>query len=106
MATKRPQKLENVLTSKTARKSAEKGKSKEQGFLASGEMDRIRTYDNANWVDVLDPRDGRTYKFKVASPTWVGYLRGLLESTHGARIRNELDKLYESGKLNNVESEF
>lgn len=78
--------------SKTAR--ASKGKKKEEGFIASGDMDRIIPLCGGEWAYVLDPRDGRTHHVRVGYPKWNELMSVLVDDPkHGARIKTQLDKL-------------
>lgn len=80
--------------SKTARASMAKGKKKEEGFIASGDMDRIIPLCGGEWAYVLDPRDGRTHHVKVDSDKWYSLIIPLLEDAkHGPRIYAQINKL-------------
>lgn len=83
---------DDVKLSKTAR--ASKGKKKEEGFQASGDMDRIIPLDGGRWAYLLDPRDGRTHHLRVGSDLWSSLVGELLaDEKHGPRVRNQLEKL-------------
>lgn len=78
--------------SKTAR--ASKAKKKEEGFIASGDMDRIIPLCGGEWAYLLDPRDGSTYHLRVGSDKWNDLIGILIDdSKHGDRIQNQLTKL-------------
>lgn len=80
--------------SKTARASMSKGKKKEEGFIASGDMERIVSLCNGEWAYVMDPRDGRTHHVRVNSEKWSNLIGPLLEDPkHGTRIQAQLDTL-------------
>jgi len=80
--------------SKTARASMAKGKKKEEGFIASGDMERIIPLCNGEWAYVLDPRDGRTHHVKVDGESWMSLIIPLVEDAkHGARIKAQIESL-------------
>lgn len=77
-------------SSKTARASMAKGKGKQEGFIASGEMDRIISLAGGQYLYLLDPRDGRTHHLRTGSDKYNSFVSALLGSTHGPRIQAEL----------------
>lgn len=77
--------------SKTARASMMKGKGKrDEGFIASGEMDRVISLNGGEYIYLLDPRDGRTHHLRVGSPKYQTVVTGVLTSNHGERVRVEM----------------
>jgi hypothetical protein len=75
--------------SKTAR--ASKAKKKEEGFIASGDMDRIIPLCDGEWAYLLDPRDGKTHHIRVGSEKWNNLIEILVNDVkHGDRIRNQI----------------
>jgi hypothetical protein len=82
-------KIDTGVQSKTARASMAKGK-KQEGFIASGEMDRVIPLCGGQWIYLLDPRDGHTHHLNVGSNKYNSVVSALLESTHGSRIQSEL----------------
>lgn len=78
--------------SKTAR--ASRGKKKEEGFLASADMDRIIPLNGGTWAYLLDPRDGRTHHLRVNSDKWNDLITVLVEDPkHGPKVQSQLNKL-------------
>lgn len=77
--------------SKTARASMAKGR-KPEGFIASGEMDRFISLNHGEHVYFLDPRDGKTHHLEVSSVKYQTVLTEVLASTHGDRIRAEMER--------------
>lgn len=78
---------------KTARASTQKKGGKQEGFKASGDMDRIISLNNGEHAYLLDPRNGSTHHLKVNSDRWVALVQDLLETEHGDRIERELERL-------------
>lgn len=78
--------------SKTAKRS--RGKTKEEGFIASADMDRIIPLCGGEWAYILDPRDGRTHHLRVGSDKWNELIEVLFaDERHNNRVRTQLDKL-------------
>lgn len=75
--------------SKTARASMAKGK-KQEGFIASGEMDRVIPLAGGEYCYLLDPRDGRTHHLRTGSDKYETVVNGVLASNHGERLRGEM----------------
>lgn len=79
-------------SSKTAKRS--QGKKKEEGFIASGDMDRIIPLCGGEWAYLLDPRDGSTHHLRVGSEKWNNLIEILADdSRHGDRIQKQLTRL-------------
>jgi hypothetical protein len=78
--------------SKTARASMRTGGQKE-AFIASADATRIVPLGGGTHAYVLDPRDGRTHRFTVASEQFIGALIELAGSNHGDRLRRDLADL-------------
>jgi hypothetical protein len=92
MAGKKKAVVDDSHLSKTAR--ASKGKKKDEGFIASGDMERIIPLCNGEWAYVLDPRDGKTHHVRVNSEKWSSLIGPLLEDPkHGTRIQVQIAKL-------------
>lgn len=92
MAGKRKHVQDDVKLSKTAR--ASKGKKKEEGFQASGDMDRIIPLCGGEWAYVLDPRNGVTHHLRVGSKQWNIIINELLDDPkHSARIDAQIKRL-------------
>lgn len=79
-----------AVQSKTARASMAKGKGKQEGFIASGEMDRIIPLAGGQYLYLLDPRDGRTHHLRTSSSKYETVVNEILGSSHGERLRGEL----------------
>lgn len=77
--------------SKTARASMAKGK-KQEGFIASGEMDRIISLSRGEYLYLLDPRDGRTHHLRTGSDKYQDMVTAILNTGHGERLSAELVK--------------
>jgi hypothetical protein len=78
--------------SKTAKASM--GKGKNEGFKASGDMNRIISLNNGEFAYLMHPGSGLTYKLKVGTHSWNNMLLNLLEDVeHGPRIEKELKEL-------------
>lgn len=91
MAGKKRSSIQDVPMSKTAR--ASKGKKKEEGFIASGDVDRIIPLNNGQHAYVLTT-DGRTHHVKVYSEEWYSLTEALIsDDKHGNRTRAQLDRL-------------
>lgn len=83
---------DDVKLSKTAR--ASKGKKKDEGFLASGDMDRIIPLCGGKWAYILDPRDGKTHHVQVGSEKWSGIIGDLLnDPKFSPKISSQLSRL-------------
>lgn len=77
--------------SKTARASKVK---KEEGFIASGDMDRIIPLCGGEWAYLLDPRDGKTQHIRVGSERWNSLIEVLVDDPrYGDRIQRQLIRL-------------
>lgn len=92
MAGKVKNKDDGGLQSKTARASMRTGGQKE-AFIASADATRIVPLGGGTHAYVLDPRDGRTHRFTVASEQFIGALIELAGSNHGDRLRRDLADL-------------
>lgn len=93
MAGKKRSSIQDVPMSKTARASASKGKKKEEGFIASGDVDRIIPLGGGTWAYVLSS-DGKTHHVKVGSPKWNDLIINLVSDEKlGARVRSQLTQL-------------
>lgn len=91
MAGKKKNVVDDAHLSKTAR--ASKGKKKDEGFIASGDCDRIISLNGGTYAYVLTP-DGKTHHVKVGSDKYVSLIEPLVTNEkHGARTRAQLDKL-------------
>ncbi|MGH9002495.1 MAG: hypothetical protein ACRDYV_05140, partial [Acidimicrobiia bacterium] len=80
------------LQSKTARASMRTGGAKES-YIASADAGRIVPLGGGTYAYVLDPRDGRTLRFPVASEQFIAALVELAGSNHGDRLRRDLAEL-------------
>lgn len=83
-------KIDTGIQSKTARASMSKGKGKSEGFIASGEMDRIISLNGGNYLYLLSPSDGRTHHLRVGSVNYQTVVTEILNSSHGERVRTEM----------------
>ncbi len=91
MAGKKRSQIQDVPVSKTAR--ASRGKKKEEGFIASGDVDRIISLNGGSHAYVLST-DGKTHHVKVGSHRWNDLVIDLIsDEKHGARTRAQLAKL-------------
>jgi hypothetical protein len=94
MAGTKKKKFDDAPVSKTARASATKGKKKDEGFIASADMDRIIPLNGGTWAYVLDPRDGKTHHLRVGSETWDAMINALLEDPRfGPKVQSQLTSL-------------
>lgn len=85
-------KVQDEAVNKTARKNQQKGKNQE-GFHASGDMERIVSLGGGTWMYVMDPRDGTTKHLEVGSARYNEYFTSLLaDAKHGELVRAELVK--------------
>lgn len=92
MGGKRKVSNDTVGMSKTARASlAKKGKS--EGFLASGELDRVYSLGGGEYARILDPRNGKSHHVRVGSAPYDLVVTELLATNHGEKVRTELVKL-------------
>lgn len=82
-------KVEAGVQSKTARASMAKGK-KQEGFIASGEMDRIISLAGGEYLYLLDPRDGKTYHLRTNSEKYTSLVTKIFATNHGERLREEM----------------
>lgn len=88
---KRRSQVDDVKLSKTAR--ASKGKKKEEGFIASGDCDRIISLNGGQHAYILTA-DGKTHHVKVGSDQYNLLVDPLiLDPKHGARAKAQLNKL-------------
>jgi hypothetical protein len=94
MAGKVKNKDDGALQSKTARASMRTGGGKES-YVASPDVSRIVPLGGGTHAYILDPRDGRTLQFVVASEKFVEALCELVEAGHGDRMRRDLAELVE-----------
>lgn len=83
---KRSQVEDTTGMSKTARASAlKKGGKKDEGFHASGDMDRVYSLNGGEHVRILNPVDGRTLHLRVGTISYFDTVAGLND-----RVKNEL----------------
>lgn len=88
---KRRSQVDDVKLSKTAR--ASKGKKKEEGFIASGDCDRIISLNGGKNAYILTT-DGKTHHVTVGSDKCNSLLEALVsDDKHGARASAQLVKL-------------
>jgi hypothetical protein len=92
MAGKVKKKDDGAVQSKTARASMRTGGGKAE-FIAAADAPRIVPLGGGTHAYILDPRDGKTRRFKVASDEFFGMLATLDESGHGDRMRRDLKEL-------------
>jgi len=92
MAGKVKNKGDEGLQSKTARASMRTGGGKAE-FIAAADAPRIVPLGGGTHAYILDPRDGKTRRFKVASDEFFGMLATLDEAGHGDRMRRDLNEL-------------
>jgi len=92
MAGKVKKKGDDAPQSKTARASLRTGGGKAE-FIAAADAPRIVPLGGGTHAYVLDPRDGKTRRFKVASDEFFGMLTTLDEAGHGDRMRRDLNEL-------------
>ncbi len=92
MAGKVKKKDDGAVQSKTARASMRTGGGKAE-FIAAADAPRIVPLGGGTHAYVLDPRDGKTRRFKVASEEFFGMLTTLGEAGHGDRMRRDLNEL-------------
>jgi len=92
MAGKVKKKGDDAPQSKTARASLRTGGGKAE-FIAAADAPRIVPLGGGTHAYILDPRDGRTRRFKVASDEFFGMLATLDEAGHGDRMRRDLNEL-------------
>jgi len=62
-------------------------------FIAAADAARIVPLGGGTHAYILDPRDGKTRRFKVASDEFFGMLTTLDEAGHGDRMRRDLNEL-------------
>ena len=84
-------KIDTGVQSKTARASMAKGK-KQEGFVASGEMDRVISLAEGDYLYLLDPRDGKTHHLRTGSAKYETVVSEILKTDHGDRLSAELVK--------------
>jgi hypothetical protein len=92
MAGKVKSKDDGAVQSKTARASMRTGGAKAE-FIAAADAPRIVPLGGGTHAYILDPRDGKTRRFKVASDEFFGMLTTLDEVGHGDRMRRDLNEL-------------
>jgi hypothetical protein len=92
MAGKVKKKGDDAPQSKTARASLRTGGAKAE-FIAAADAPRIVPLGGGTHAYILDPRDGKTRRFKVSSDEFFGMLATLDESGHGDRMRRDLNEL-------------
>jgi hypothetical protein len=92
MAGKVKSKGDDAPQSKTARASLRTGGAKAE-FIAAADAPRIVPLGGGTHAYVLDPRDGKTRRFKVSSDEFFGMLSTLEEAGHGDRMRRDLKEL-------------
>jgi hypothetical protein len=92
MAGKVKSKGDDAPQSKTARASLRTGGAKAE-FIAAADAPRIVPLGGGTHAYILDPRDGKTRRFKVASDEFFGMLTTLDEAGHGDRMRRDLNEL-------------
>lgn len=93
MAGKVKNKGDDGLQSKTARASMRGSTGGREGYIASADAARIVPLGGGTHAYVLDPRDGRTLRFSVASEGFITTLCTLVEAGHGDRVRRDLADL-------------
>ena len=89
MAGKVKNKGDDAPQSKTARASLRTGGGKAE-FIAAADAPRIVPLGGGTHAYILDPRDGKTRRFKVASDEFFGALATLQEGGHGDRLKRDL----------------
>lgn len=92
MAGKVKNKDDGGLQSKTARASMRTGGTKES-YIASADATRVVPLGGGTHAYVLDPRDGRTLRFPVASEAFIDALVVLSGTNHAERVRRDLAEL-------------
>jgi hypothetical protein len=92
MAGKVKNKGDDAPQSKTARASLRTGAAKAE-FIAAADAPRIVPLGGGTHAYILDPRDGKTRRFKVSSDEFFGMLATLQEAGHGDRMRRDLNEL-------------
>ena len=92
MAGKVKKKGDDAPQSKTARASLRTGAAKAD-FIAAADAPRIVPLGGGTHAYILDPRDGKTRRFKVSSDEFFGMLATLDEAGHGDRMRRDLNEL-------------
>ncbi len=92
MAGKVKSKGDDAPQSKTARASLRTGGGKAD-FIAAADAPRIVPLGGGTHAYILDPRDGKTRRFKVASEEFFGALATLGEAGHGDRMLRDLKEL-------------
>lgn len=92
-------KADTTVASKTARASMAK-KTVKEGFIASGDMDRIVPLCGGEFCYILDPRDGLTNHVRVGSDKYNNLISDLMtDPKHGAKIDAQIQKLGWSGRF-------
>ena len=89
MAGKVKKKGDDAPQSKTARASLRTGGGKAD-FIAAADAPRIVPLGGGTHAYILDPRDGKTRRFKVASDEFFGALATLEEAGFGDRMKRDL----------------
>lgn len=73
--------------SKTAKASSLKKGGKQEGFIPSGELDRVYSLAQGSYVRILSPVDGRSFHLAVGSDRYFEVV-----STLGDRVIQELTR--------------
>ena len=92
MAGKVKKKDDGAVQSKTARASMRTGGGKAE-FIAAADAPRIVPLGGGTHAYILDPRDGKTRRFKVSSDEFFAMLATLDEAGHGDRMRRDLNDI-------------
>ena len=92
MAGKAKNKDEGV-QSKTARASMRGATGGRADFIAAADAPRIVPLGGGTHAYVLDPRDGRTRKFRVSSDAFFELLATLEGAGHGDRLKRDIADL-------------
>jgi hypothetical protein len=92
MAGKVKKKDDGAVQSKTARASMRTGGGKAE-FIAAADAPRIVPLGGGTHAYILDPRDGKTRRFKVSSEDFFGMLATLDEAGFGDRMRRDLNEI-------------
>jgi len=86
-------KKDDQLQSKTARASMRGSTGGRNDFAAAADAPRIVPLGGGSHAYILDPRDGRTRKYSVASQSFFEALAVLAEAGFGDRMRRDLAEL-------------
>ncbi len=93
MAGKAKNKDDGGLQSKTARASMRGAQGGKEAYQASGDVTRIVPLGGGSGAYVLDPRNGRTLRHRVASDEFIEVLLALVDAGYGDRVRRDLADL-------------